>query len=268
MKASVVYSSDVANGIPTGSQKLDAALGNGIRLGSITELAGSAGAGKTQIALSLTFNTILPKFIGLIDGEVIFVTTKRNFHPLRLKQMAGSFVNVWNKACAKIRDKKEFIGSFTEEIALNRIHHQLVSTLAEMISAIYQIEKFVADNKNVRLVVIDSFSSLLRDLEPSRRIEMIYEMIFVLQSIAVSSNCAVIVTNDLTPEITNATISDPSAAQGTIKPALGEAFHHRISQRILLTKSGSSHIAHVQKNLFGGPSLVKFKITKDGVRDV
>lgn len=44
--------------IPTGSMKLDAALGHGVRLGTIAEFVGSSGSGKTQMCLSLMVSRI------------------------------------------------------------------------------------------------------------------------------------------------------------------------------------------------------------------
>lgn len=137
--------------IPTGSDKLDHALGNGIRLGTVTELVGSSGCGKTQMCLKMAFNTILPKPVGLVDGEVIYISTKRNFHPIRVNQLAEVYVKTFNKLEKKKDPSKlEFNKCiFTKESALSRINHKLVLSMQDLIASVYEIQKYVAERKNV-----------------------------------------------------------------------------------------------------------------------
>lgn len=112
-------------------------------------------------------------------------------------------------------------------------------------------------------MIIDSFSAHLRDLENIHRIDKIYEMINVLQETASKYDCAVVLTNDITPQVHSNVLSSCA-----IKPALGEAYHHRIPQRIFFAKGEEEKIiVHVQKNLFGGQALIKIRITKDGLED-
>ena len=94
-------------------------------------------------------------------------------------------------------------------------------------------------------------------------------MLFILEEVAEKQDCAVILTNDMTTLIIDNSFDSLFQTQ-FLKPALGEAFHHRIQQRIVLSKSQSDPqivIANVQKNVSQGPSLVRFKITKDGIQD-
>lgn len=152
MRAITVYNKDREElCIPTGSDKLDQALGNGIRLGTVTELVGSSGCGKTQMCLKLAFNTILPRIIGVVDGDVLYISTKRNFHPLRVNQLAEVYV----KAFKKFGNQRNYVSKesntfiFTKESALARIHHKLVLSLEDLIATVYKMQKNVADVKNV-----------------------------------------------------------------------------------------------------------------------
>lgn len=138
--------------IPTGSNKLDEAIGNGIRLGTLTELAGPSGCGKTQMCLKLAFNTILPKPVGIVDGGVVYISTKKNFHPLRVNQLAEVYVKAYNKLEKEknvlSKEFRTFI--FTKESALERIlHHKLVLSMEELIVAIYEVRELVASKKDV-----------------------------------------------------------------------------------------------------------------------
>jgi Rad51 len=117
----------------------------------------------------------------------------------------------------------------------------------------------------IRIIVIDSFSAFLRDFDHLEKIRIIYEILDALQSFANDNECAVILTNDLTPDITTADFTD---SVSPMKPALGPSHFHRIQQRILLTKGhGGTIVAGVQKNLTGVCSGVRLRITKSGVVD-
>lgn len=114
------------------------------------------------------------------------------------------------------------------------------------------------------MVVIDSFSAYLRDLDFSDNARIIHELFLVLQRTAEENSCAVVLTNDLTPRIL------PECDMRLKKPALSENFHHRCAQRILLLKLQNSNItgAQVQKSLWHGKSLSHFTITDEGIKDV
>ena len=59
--------------ITTGSKELDKLLGGGIETQSITEFAGEFSSGKTQLALQISVNTLLPKERGGLDGVAVFI---------------------------------------------------------------------------------------------------------------------------------------------------------------------------------------------------
>lgn len=67
--------------IRTGLKKLDETLGGGIRSGTITDIFGAGGTGKTQLTLQIIVNS-------LSDGGTIFYQdTTGNFRPERLIEM-------------------------------------------------------------------------------------------------------------------------------------------------------------------------------------
>lgn len=86
----------------------------------------------------------------------------------------------------------------------------------------------------------------------------------MLQIIAVDHKCAVILTNDLTPDFA----SDTSDSAAPMKPLLGYSHFHRIQQRLMLTKGkGNNTVVGIRKNWSGGPSEVELKITSNGITD-
>lgn len=89
-----------------------------------------------------------------------------------------------------------------------------------------------------------------------------------LQQIADDRDCAIVITNELTTSFVGN--SNSIDQQAIIVPALGEAFHHRVSQRVLLVKSLIEENVinvQVQKNLWSGKSSFKIKITNRGIED-
>lgn len=87
-----------------------------------------------------------------------------------------------------------------------------------------------------------------------------------LQQIADDRDCAIVITNELTTSLLGNSIDQ----QAIIVPALGEAFHHRVSQRILFVKSLIEENVinvQVQKNLWSGKSNFQIKITNRGIED-
>ena len=71
----------LASGLPT----LDAALGGGFRPGALTEIVGGAGAGKTQLALSLAAAALASR----PDAVVVWVDAEGAFSASRLAEVAG-----------------------------------------------------------------------------------------------------------------------------------------------------------------------------------
>ena len=71
--------------LPTGLAALDAHLGGGLPMRALTELVGPAGAGKTQLCLSVAARALLD---GAADGlRVLYVDTEGSFSPSRLLQL-------------------------------------------------------------------------------------------------------------------------------------------------------------------------------------
>lgn len=134
--------------ILTGSQRLDEVLCNGIRLGSITEICGGSGGGKTQTCLQLIFNAIDPNLI-TNEGKAFIISTKRNFCPKRVNQLANHYVQRWNKRNAAAQSKFPPIRMHTREVLLNRILHKRIDTSKELVSVAHQLKKLVRAERNV-----------------------------------------------------------------------------------------------------------------------
>ena len=234
--------------ITTSSQQLDEILGGGITVGAITEFSGAFATGKTQLGFQLCINVQRPQEEGGLNGKALFIDTENTFAPARVAEMSYSY----------IEDPKVYLQNIYVSRAYNSDHQvQIVEKADKLIEA-----------NNIRLIIVDSMASHFRAEFPGkdnlpRRQQILMAHAEHLQRLAESYDLAVMTTNQV--------LSNPdSIFTGTsnLEPALGFAWGHRPTHRVLLRKSrGTIRIARV----FDSPELAEreavFHITPQGIRD-
>jgi len=234
--------------ITTSSQQLDEIIGGGIPIGAITEFSGAFATGKTQLAFQLCINIQRPIEEGGLEGKALFIDTENTFSPVRVVEM-----------CYPFTDKPE---SFLQNIFVSRAYnadHQIQIT--------EKADKLIQAN-NICLIIVDSMASHFRAEFPGkdnlpRRQQMLMAHAESLQRLAESYELAVMTTNQV--------LANPDSlftGMSNIEPALGFAWGHRPTHRILLRKSrGTARIARI----FDSPELAEreavFHITPEGIRD-
>ncbi|KAI8437557.1 hypothetical protein MSG28_011855 [Choristoneura fumiferana] len=105
--------------IPSFSLALDNALGNdGIQLGSMTELIGLPGSVCVTCCFSLQFcaSVQIPKILGGLSAEALFVDTNTNFNIHRFKEILFASLS----KCQSLLDTSIAV---QEEDALKKIHY-------------------------------------------------------------------------------------------------------------------------------------------------
>ena len=70
------------------AQALDNLLGGGVPCGTVTEFAGAAGMGKTQLAMQLALDVQIPTSLGGCQGAALYIDTEGGLFPERLAEMA------------------------------------------------------------------------------------------------------------------------------------------------------------------------------------
>jgi RecA/RadA recombinase len=88
------WNSSQGSALCTGLTELDEALRGGIPRGSITELVGTPGAGKTQMCISLAAMTVCSKLHGGLDGSVLYIDAERKFNPQRMQEITASRLRI------------------------------------------------------------------------------------------------------------------------------------------------------------------------------
>lgn len=152
--------------IRTGLEKLDEILGDSIRSGTITDVFGESGAGKTQLVMQIIANSIL-------DNNVFYQDTTGNFRPERLLEMVPS------------KDPK-----FLDKITVGRI-----TNVKEQQSSLDKIKK-----SDFSMIVIDSVTDLFSFEYPKEeqfleKITQFSNYMKRLSQIAFETKIPIIITN-------------------------------------------------------------------------
>lgn len=231
--------------ISTGSRCLDELLGGGIETGSITEIYGEFGSGKTQICHTTAILVQQSKKDGGLEGKAIYVDTENTFRPERIVSIS------------KARNI-EYINSLENIIVakvFNSSHQELV---------IQELGKII-ENNNIKLVVIDSAISHFRAEFLGRgtlsdRQQRLNKLMHMLIRIAEIYNIAIIITNQIqsTPDIV---FGDP------YRPTGGNVIAHASTYRIYLKKAGKNRIARIVDSPYHAEIEALFSLSEKGITD-
>ena len=169
----------------SGIDTLDKALVGGIPTGSTVLMVGSSGSGKTTLCMQYLIN-------GAKEGErgVFFTITEPLFK--LTKNMEGF----------EFYDKKLIESGMVNLIDLRIISERLgldtEKYSVEDASALLDILRDIADELNVKRLVIDSITALCYRLQTK---EMIRDFIFKLGSSLAAMNCTTILTSEVPPQV-------------------------------------------------------------------
>jgi circadian clock protein KaiC len=169
----------------TGIGELDTQLGGGIPLGNTVLMVGSSGSGKTTACMQFLIN-------GAHQGErgVFFTITEPLF---KLTKNMDGF---------EFYDKKLIESGMVNLIDLRIISERLgldtEKYTVEDASALLDILRDIADELNVKRLVIDSITALCYRLQ-SR--EMIRDFIFKLGSSLAAMSCTTFLTSEVPPQV-------------------------------------------------------------------
>ncbi|XP_053310792.1 DNA repair protein RAD51 homolog 4 [Spea bombifrons] len=198
--------------LPTGNAKLDFILDSGLYTGEVTEIAGSAGSGKTQICQSIAVNVAYT-----LKQKVLYVDTTGGLTATRLLELVQS------------RTQEE-----AEQIAcLQRIEVVSVFDVYKLLDVLQDLrqnisQQLLRSGDPLRIVIIDSVCAVIYPLLGGKQTEGMAMMMHLardLQTLAHDFSLAVLITNHITKD----------GATG-IRPALGRSWSFVPSTRILLKR--------------------------------
>jgi RecA/RadA recombinase len=277
--------------ISTGLAPLDAALGGGGMIrGSITEVVGSAGTAKTQLALQAM--TLVLRSTDKADsnnnssagGSSIFVDTEQKVSLHRLAEMARERGMVPNSV-------------------LHRVRVHSPGTLQELSAVLQGLEDEIVEmnmtaSAPVQLLVIDSIAAPARrdnigSSSAATQAAAVLQIAQTLKRLADQFHLCVLVINQVgssstamidgagpnsgrATDGTTRSTAMATAGSGNTKAALGMAWHHCVSTRIQLDHSHttSSHddknvltrtATILKSNLVSPSAPIPFQVTAQGL---
>ena len=247
-----------------GCARLDACLGGGVDAQGITEVAGEAGAGKTQLALQLTLQAMLPPSLGgLGGGALILHTDSADFSsPMkRLTSLAQQFAS-----------RHAALGATTGQL-LERIWVMQIDEHEELWNVVHTRLPALLEQDSIRLIVLDSIAAPFRtsaeeamaaDLAPraaahAERAQQLLRLAARLKQISDAYNVAVPVTNQVSDKPIDARqrvgaapweLATCPAPDGPVRvPALGLSWAGCVNSRLLLSRRDAPGAAgHDQQN--------------------
>lgn len=235
--------------ITTGSKELDKLLGGGMETGSITEIFGEFGTGKTQICHTLAVTCQLPVDYSGAEGKCLYIDTENNFRPERLEAV-----------CKRFQLNRDAV---LENVAVARAFNSEHQTKLLVKAAALMVESRYA------LLIVDSATSLFRTDyngrgELSERQNALKRFLKMLLRLADEFGVAVVITNQVVAQVDGAAMfcANPK------KPIGGNIIGHASTTRLSLRKGrGETRICKVYDSPCLPEAEAMFAINADGIGD-
>mmetsp|Transcript_18086 Transcript_18086/g.26781 ORF Transcript_18086/g.26781 Transcript_18086/m.26781 type:complete len:248 (+) Transcript_18086:44-787(+) len=210
----------------------------------ITELVGAAGAGKTQFCLTLVVQCFLPETKGGFGANsgVVYIDTERKFSAQRLQQIA------------KARAPEFYDQRYCSE-GIDNLRRLLDNTFVKDVDDSNKLLQFLNGIQpllicgNKRLIILDSVAHLARkdfSAEMFReKQEALVDQAVLLKKIAETFKIVVVVTNQVTvrfgSDVYQVGIENSEYNENSfLAPALGNTWHHCVSNRLVLNNAVNS----------------------------
>jgi len=233
--------------LPTGVKSIDELLGGGLEPGSIYELAGEYGSGKTQLCHQLA--VMVQTFDDELRGKAFYIDTEGTFSPVRIKAIASR------------------LGLDVNE-TLSNILVDRVITVVELEEAVRMVAPQLLEGGDVRLIVVDSVMALYRaqfkglEMLARRQQRLNYLLDWLKRLGRVYAPLYVVITNHV--------LTQPIPGLASIRvPAGGNILAHASTHRFILRKKGDLHVIQVLDSPYlPRKAEAEFRITEGGVEDV
>jgi len=227
--------------ISTGTECFDKFLDGGIECGSLTEIYGEFGSGKTQFCHTMAVMVQKQEL-----GNVLYIDTENTFRPERIVTIAK----------LNDLDPDKVLENITVARAYNSAHQVLIME---------EVGKLI-EKENIKLIVADSGTGLYRAEYLGRgtlseRQQKLNHFFHLLVRTAETYNIAVLVTNQV--------LHDPAQMFGDPTKAVGgNVVAHTSTYRIYFRKSGKKRVARMVDSPHHAEEEIVFQLTEAGISDV
>jgi len=255
--------------IPTLVKDVDRALGGGLAIGSVTEVVGAAGAGKTQLCLTACASACAPTRVGGADGGVIYIDAERKFSGARLEEIA------------RAKFGEAFASEAEAEATWNRVRVATPTSLSDLAKRLEALEEAIIDHK-VRLVIIDSVAHLARGEfgreKVMQRQSVLGAIAATLKRHAEKHGLAVLAVNQVTTRIGgaithgahDASLREPPAPgaeeeSSGITAALGTKWAHCVNTRVVLEVTPDKRLIKIVKSPLAPLTAFRYHVDSSGI---
>ena len=237
--------------ITTGSKQLDTLLAGGIETGSVTEIFGESGIGKSQFCHTLAVTCQLPLDMGGGEGKCLYIDTYGTFRPARILAITNRY------------------GLNGEEV-LDNIAYARAYNTDQQLQLLNDASAMMCETR-FSLLIVDSATSLYRtDFygrgELSNRQNHLGKFLRSLRRLTDEYGIAVVITNEVIAEVDggSSAVFNPDPK----KPIGGNIIAHASTTRLSLKKGrGETRICKIYDSPCLPESDCLFAITKAGIGD-
>ncbi|XP_073106355.1 DNA repair protein RAD51 homolog 3 isoform X2 [Elaeis guineensis] len=248
--------------ITTGCDDLDTILGGGIHCKEVTEVGGVPGIGKTQLGIQLAVNVQIPVEYGGLGGKAVYIDTEGSFMVERAYQVAeGCIMDTLDK----FGHHRKVILDCQEQMQPNsflaNIFYFRICSYTEQIAVINYLQKFLAEQKDVKIIIIDSVTFHFRqDFDDlALRTRVLCGMSLKLMELTKTYNLAVVLLNQVTTKFTEGSFQ--------LTLALGDSWSHACTNRVILYWNGNERHAYIDKSPSLRSASAPFSVTSKGIRN-
>ncbi|KAG4303043.1 hypothetical protein PCANB_000662 [Pneumocystis canis] len=140
--------------LTTGDKTIDHFLSGGIPVGHVLEIAGESGTGKSQFCLQLCLTTQLPRTLGGLEKEAIYISTEMGLSTKRLFQIAEGLSNRLKNQYPNVNICLDGLG--------DRVHCVTCADLEEQDHIVYFQLPVVLERYRAGIVILDSITTHYR----------------------------------------------------------------------------------------------------------
>lgn len=251
---------------------LDQMLGGGIPRGQVTEIVGTPGVGKTQLAMQLCISVQIPPTFGGVAGSAVYIDTEGSFTPERVAQMADAALQHLEKTAASRRLPVWSTAGgapATKEDLMANIHVFRVHDHVEQLATVRHLPVFLTQHPDVKLIVLDSVAFHFRHAysDVGLRTRMLIKMAQQLNELANKLAIGVVIVNQMTTKVEWGSGGGGGGGDANLVPALGDSWAHACTNRMLLFFKGRSRIVTLIKSSRMPDRESRFIVDERGVRD-
>ncbi|KAF4037994.1 Rad51 [Phytophthora infestans] len=234
----------------TGLPSIDQALNGGLHCRALSEFVGTAGIGKSQVAMTLAVVCAMD----YPNNGVVFFDVEHNFSAKRLLQITIARIKVTQAGQEDINELAAAV--------IKRIRVVKVNSIAAFLSKFKEMEDAMHSLK-AKLLIIDCVTTLFLkadDLTHSQRQHEMLRMARDLKLFADTYQAFVVVTN-------RATTVDGEDGLYT-KPQLGDNWAHCVTTRFIMERHSLYHAMTIVKSSVAGYVVQPFTVKEGGVEPV